>query len=73
MDMFEDEEQASDRYLNGLQFQIEDELVMVMLHSVVDEAFQYALKGGNAVEAKDKSRRRKGLVHIPSINGMENM
>lgn len=42
--MLEVEKHAVERYLNGIYFQLQDELAMVKIHSVGD-ASQYVLKG----------------------------
>eukprot|EP01018_Ginkgo_biloba_P000548 Gb_17472 [translate_table: standard] len=56
----EDSEQSVARYVNGLRFQLQDELALIKIHTV-DEAYQYALNAEEKLNrSKGKSLSKKG-------------
>lgn len=56
-DLPESKEQATTRYVNGLSFQLQDELALVKL-PMVDEAYEYALKVEEKLNQKSKMNKR---------------
>lgn len=55
----EDDEHAAARYVNGLRYQLQDELALLKVNSV-DEAYQLALKAEEKLNRRGKAAIKRG-------------
>jgi hypothetical protein len=60
----EQDEEKFSRYMNGLRYEIQDELSMMSVR-IVEDAYQFALK---AEEKLDRKKSQRGRGKISSLN-----